>query len=87
MLAVYLNRSDRLLRTVRIGLFAYLHIRRCGGGCRAGSTGGGDVLHFTAAATGSIGPSIGAFLNCVVIGVMEYDFISVSKFLLSYAIL
>ena len=43
MLAVYLDRSNRLLRTIRIRLFTYLDIRRRGSGCRAGSTGGGDV--------------------------------------------
>ena len=43
MLAVYLDRSDHLLRTVRIGLFAYLDLRRCGGRCRTGSTGGNNV--------------------------------------------
>ena len=48
MLAVYLDRSDRLLRTVRIGLFADLDIRRRGGGCRTGSTGGGDVTRLLA---------------------------------------
>ena len=44
MLAVYLDRSDRLLRTIRIRLFAYLDIRRRGSGCGTGSTGGGDVF-------------------------------------------
>ena len=43
MLAVYLDRSDRLLRTIRIGLFADLDIRRRGGCCRTGRAGGGDV--------------------------------------------